>query len=117
VWAMATTNPDLKVKLLARAQEFLPLVDCVDDEMLRVFRNCSPSSARSYCTNRRIATVLVTNPRHGSPACGSGGTSAPKPNQHCGHAEHPCSRRQQGSHGVLSLATSDIGERCEAEGI
>jgi len=26
-------------------------------------------------------------------------------------------RRQQGRHGVLSLAISDIGERCEAEGI
>jgi hypothetical protein len=33
---MATTNPDLKAKLLARALEFLALVDCVDDEMLRV---------------------------------------------------------------------------------
>jgi hypothetical protein len=33
--AMATTNPDLKAKLLARALEFLALVDCVDDEMLR----------------------------------------------------------------------------------
>ena len=30
VWAMATTNPDLKAKLLARALEFLALVDCVD---------------------------------------------------------------------------------------
>jgi hypothetical protein len=30
VWAIATTNPDLKAKLLARALEFLALVDCVD---------------------------------------------------------------------------------------
>jgi hypothetical protein len=36
VWAIATTNPDLKAKLLARALEFLALVDCVDDGMLRV---------------------------------------------------------------------------------
>jgi hypothetical protein len=27
VWAMATTNPDLKAKLLARALEFLTLAD------------------------------------------------------------------------------------------
>ena len=27
------------------------------------------------------------------------------------------SRRQQGSEGVVSLAVSDIGERCEGEGI
>ena len=38
VWAMATTNPDLKAKLLARALEFLALVDCVDDGMLRTFQ-------------------------------------------------------------------------------
>ena len=38
VWAMATTNPDLKAKLLARALEFLALADCVDDGMLRVFQ-------------------------------------------------------------------------------
>jgi hypothetical protein len=38
VWAMATTNPDLKAKLLARALEFLALVDCVDDGMLRGFQ-------------------------------------------------------------------------------
>jgi hypothetical protein len=30
VWAIATTNPDLKAKLLARAPVFLALVDCVD---------------------------------------------------------------------------------------
>jgi hypothetical protein len=35
VWAMATTNPDLKAK---RALEFLTLADCVDDGMLRVFQ-------------------------------------------------------------------------------
>ena len=39
VWAMATTNPDLKAKLLARALEFLALVDCVDDGMLRTFQD------------------------------------------------------------------------------
>jgi hypothetical protein len=38
VWAMAITNPDLKAKLLARALEFLALVDCVDDGMLRGFQ-------------------------------------------------------------------------------
>jgi hypothetical protein len=38
VWAMATTNPDLKAKLFARALEFLALVDCVDDGMLRTFQ-------------------------------------------------------------------------------
>ena len=38
VWAMATTNPDLKAKLLARALEFSTLVDCVDDGMLRTFQ-------------------------------------------------------------------------------
>jgi hypothetical protein len=38
VWAMATTNPDLKAKLLARALEFLALVDSVDDGMLRGFQ-------------------------------------------------------------------------------
>ena len=32
-------------------------------------------------------------------------------------AKQPRSSRQQGSHGVLSLAISDISERCEAEGI
>ncbi len=35
VWAMATTNPDLKAKLLARALEFLALVDCADDGVRR----------------------------------------------------------------------------------
>ena len=38
MWAMATMNPDLKAKLLARALEFLALVDCVDDGMLRVLQ-------------------------------------------------------------------------------
>jgi hypothetical protein len=38
VWATATTNPDLKAKLLARALELLALVDCVDDGMLRGFQ-------------------------------------------------------------------------------
>jgi hypothetical protein len=38
VWAMATTNPDLKAKLLARALEFSTLVDCIDDGMLRTFQ-------------------------------------------------------------------------------
>ena len=38
VWAMATTNPDLKAKLLARALKFLALVDCIDDGMLRTFQ-------------------------------------------------------------------------------
>jgi hypothetical protein len=38
VWAMATTNPDLKAKLLARTLEFLALVDCVDDQVLRGFQ-------------------------------------------------------------------------------
>ena len=37
VWAMATANPDLKAKLLARALEFMTLVDRADDGMLRVF--------------------------------------------------------------------------------
>ena len=38
VWAMATTNPDLKAKLLARALEFMTLVDRADDGMLHVFQ-------------------------------------------------------------------------------
>jgi hypothetical protein len=39
---MASAAVDLKAKLLARALEFLTLVDCVDDEMLRAFfMNCS----------------------------------------------------------------------------
>ena len=38
VWAMATTNPDLKARLLALALEFSTLVDCVDDGMLRTFQ-------------------------------------------------------------------------------
>ena len=38
VWAMATTNPDLKANLLARALEFLALVEAVDDGMLRGFQ-------------------------------------------------------------------------------
>ena len=37
-WAMATMNPDLKAKLLARALEFSTLVDCIDDGMLRGFQ-------------------------------------------------------------------------------
>ena len=41
VWAMATTNPDLKAKLLARALEFLAFLDCVDDGILRVFQELS----------------------------------------------------------------------------
>jgi hypothetical protein len=36
MWAMATTNPDLKARLLARALEFSAFVNCVDDGMLRV---------------------------------------------------------------------------------
>ena len=39
VWAMATTNPDLKAKLLAQVLEFLTLVDCIDDGMLRTFQD------------------------------------------------------------------------------
>jgi hypothetical protein len=35
---LATTNPDLKAKLLARALEFSTLVDCIDDGMLRTFQ-------------------------------------------------------------------------------
>jgi hypothetical protein len=35
VWAMVTTNPNLKAKLLARALEFSALVDCADDRVLR----------------------------------------------------------------------------------
>jgi hypothetical protein len=38
VWAMATTNPDLKATLLARALEFMTLVDRADDGMLHVFQ-------------------------------------------------------------------------------
>jgi hypothetical protein len=38
VWAMATTDPDLKANLLARALEFLALVDGVNDGMLRGFQ-------------------------------------------------------------------------------
>ena len=38
VWAMATTNPDLKAKLLARALEFLALIDNADDRLLRLFQ-------------------------------------------------------------------------------
>jgi hypothetical protein len=41
----------------------------------------SPSSARSYCTNLGIATVLVTNPRHGSPACGNRRMNTPQPHR------------------------------------
>ena len=42
------------------------------------------------------------------PGGGSGGTSAPNPNQHASCAKQPRSSRQQGSHGVLSLAIGDI---------
>ncbi len=38
VWAMATTNPDLKAKLLARALEFVALADSLDDGVLRGFQ-------------------------------------------------------------------------------
>ncbi len=38
VWAMATTNPNLKAKLLTRALEFWALVDCADDGVLRGFQ-------------------------------------------------------------------------------
>jgi hypothetical protein len=46
-----------------------------------------------------------------------GGASAPIQNQRGSRGKQPCSRRRQSSHGVISLAISDIGERCEAEGI
>jgi hypothetical protein len=35
---MATAEPVLKAKLLARALEFSTLVDCIDDKMLRTFQ-------------------------------------------------------------------------------
>jgi hypothetical protein len=38
VRAMATAEPVLKAKLLARALEFSTLVDCIDDKMLRTFQ-------------------------------------------------------------------------------
>ncbi len=38
VWAMASTQPDLKAKLLSRALEFLALIDNVDDRLLQVFQ-------------------------------------------------------------------------------
>jgi hypothetical protein len=38
VRAMATAEPVLKAKLLARALEFSTLVDCIDDRMLRTFQ-------------------------------------------------------------------------------
>ncbi len=37
-WAMATTEPNLKAKLLLRALEFLALVDDTDDRALCVFQ-------------------------------------------------------------------------------
>ncbi len=37
-WAMATTNPNLKAKLLLRAIEFLALVDDTDERALLVFQ-------------------------------------------------------------------------------
>jgi hypothetical protein len=70
------------------------------------------------CESAVPAPVAGTRAPRRSPAAGSGGTSAPNQNQpHAGHAKQPCSRRQQSSHGVVSFAISDIGERCEAEGI
>ena len=38
VWAMATTKPDLKAKLLSRALESLALIENADDRLLRVFQ-------------------------------------------------------------------------------
>ncbi len=37
-WAMATTNPNLKAKLLSRALEFLALVDDTDERALCIFQ-------------------------------------------------------------------------------
>jgi hypothetical protein len=37
-WAMATTNPNLKAKLLLRALEFLALVDDTDERALCIFQ-------------------------------------------------------------------------------
>ncbi len=37
-WAMATTKPSLRAKLLLRALEFLALVDDTDDRTLCVFQ-------------------------------------------------------------------------------
>jgi hypothetical protein len=65
----------------------------------------------------QVARRADSNKRTDPGAAGNGGTSAPNPNQHAGHAEQPCSCRQQSSHGVLSLAINNIGEPCEAEGI
>ena len=38
MWALATTNPDLKANILGWALEFLTLVDRVDNGMLRGFQ-------------------------------------------------------------------------------
>ena len=38
VWAMATTKPDLKAKLIERALEFLALANCTDDKTLRLLQ-------------------------------------------------------------------------------
>ena len=60
---MASAAVDLKAKLLARALEFLTLVDCVDDGMLRAFfLNCSQgivSLARIIVSSNGMSILQV----------------------------------------------------------
>ena len=53
VWAIATTNPDLKAKLLARALEFLGHIDSADDGVRRVFHE-----VLAECNAQAIAETL-----------------------------------------------------------
>jgi hypothetical protein len=38
VWALATTEPSLKARLIERALDFLALANCADDEILRTLQ-------------------------------------------------------------------------------
>jgi hypothetical protein len=51
---MASAAVDLKAKLLARALEFLTLVDCVDDRMLRAFQELFPGHREPGAYHRII---------------------------------------------------------------
>jgi hypothetical protein len=57
VWALATTEPSLKARLIERALDFLALANCTDDEILRTLQMALQSlggSAKGADALRRL---------------------------------------------------------------
>ena len=69
-WAVATTDPNLKAKLLLRALEFLALVDDTDERVLCVFQEVLDSGRPS------IRQTSTTGPAVKTGTASAGSTGA-----------------------------------------